>query len=155
MDRFHFFEKRSLRFENDNEKTKTTVFIKFIVSVMIVNVNPSLKIVNNNPSLKIVNKDHEGDRFLPLSSFKENIQKFQLPHNFLPACKMTFDKVACKTTFIIYYQWQFFSSKNVIFKKFDVSLKIVNDNPLLTIFNDDPSLTIVNIFIDDNLFSKT
>ena len=38
---------------------------------------------------------------------------------------------------------------------FDVSLKIVNDNPLLTIFNDDPSLTIVNIFIDDNLFSKT
>ena len=60
---------------------------------MIVNVNPSLTIVNNNPSLTIVNKDHKGYRFLPLSSFKENIKKFQLPHNFFPACKTTFNKV--------------------------------------------------------------
>ena len=42
MDRFHFFEKRSLRFENDEEKQKTKN-------------DPSLTTVNDDPSLTSVN----------------------------------------------------------------------------------------------------
>ena len=34
-----------------------TVLIKFVVSLTIVNDNPSLTIVNDNPSLTIVNDD--------------------------------------------------------------------------------------------------
>ena len=69
MDRFHFFFKRSFRYKNDDEKTKnetivfktlvfyenvlkkrsfskTTVFKKLVVTLTIVNDDPSLKIVN-------------------------------------------------------------------------------------------------------------
>ena len=44
-------------FINDNFFSKTTVFIKFVVSFTIVNDNPSLTIVNDDPSLTIVNDD--------------------------------------------------------------------------------------------------
>jgi len=43
-----------------------------------------------------------------------------------------------------------FFPKTTVFKKFVVSLTIVNDNPLLTIVNNDPLLTIVN---DDPLLT--
>ena len=59
--------------------------------------------------------------YLSLSSFKENIQKFKLHHNFLPACKTTFDKIACKTTFINVEKRSF--SKTIVFR----FLKVQNE----------------------------
>ena len=49
MDHFHFFFKRSFRYENDDEKTKneTIVFKKLVVSLTIINDKPSLTIVND------------------------------------------------------------------------------------------------------------
>ena len=57
MDCFLFFFKRSFRYENDDEKTKNetflkiTAFKKFVVSLTVVNDNPSLTIVKDDPSL--------------------------------------------------------------------------------------------------------
>ena len=95
MDRLHLKKKRSFRYENDEELTKmeivlkkwsfskTTVFKKLLVSLTIINDEPSLKIVNDDPSLTIVNEERrkdekrpEGHRYFSLSSFKENIKKF-------------------------------------------------------------------------------
>ena len=73
---FIFF-KRSFRFENDEEKSKTKVSIKLIVSLTIVDDNPSLMMVNDEPLLTIVNDNlllkKRGNRpeghLLSLSSF--------------------------------------------------------------------------------------
>ena len=102
MDRFHFFLNYRFVMKTTTKKrktkrsfSKTTVFKKLVVSLTIVNDKPSLTSVNNDPSLTIVNDDPsltivneergnrpEGHRYLSLSSFKENIKKFLLPHNF-------------------------------------------------------------------------
>ena len=92
MDRFHFFEKRSFRSENDDEKTKTSFLFTIVnnhSSLTIVKDDPKLTIFNEDPSLTIVNdaplltkrggekiNRPEGHRYLSLSSFKENIKKF-------------------------------------------------------------------------------
>ena len=62
----------------------------------------------------------KGHWVLSLSSFNENIKKFQLPHNCLPSCKTT-----CN----------FFFSKTMVFKKFVVSLMIINKDPFVNIVN--------------------
>ena len=70
------FKKRSF--------SKTTVFKKLVVSLTIVNDNPSLTIVNDDPSLRIVNEERRREETdlkgistdHALSGFKENIKKF-------------------------------------------------------------------------------
>ena len=56
---FSFFEKRSFRYKKRRRKIKnqTIVFIKLVVSLTIVNDDPSLTIINDYPSLTIV-KDY-------------------------------------------------------------------------------------------------
>ena len=60
---FNFFENRSFRYENDDEKSKNETitfknrFLKVRLSLTIVNDNPSLTIVNDDPSLTIVNDE--------------------------------------------------------------------------------------------------
>jgi len=70
---------------------KRTVFIKFAVSLTIVNDVPSLAIFNDDPSLTIVNDGHwltivkeernhpEGHLYLSLSSFKKIPRNFSSP----------------------------------------------------------------------------
>jgi len=55
---------------------KTIVFIKLVVSLTIINDDPSLAIVNNNPSLTKIGNRPEGHLYLSSSSFQENIKKF-------------------------------------------------------------------------------
>ena len=51
---------------------KTTVFIKFVVLLMVVNKNPSLTIVNDDLSLTIVNIIVNKKEFQKRSFFKNN-----------------------------------------------------------------------------------
>ena len=115
--------------------------VNYKPSLMIVNDDPSLTIVNDDPSLTIVNE--EGICTYHWVVFKKIARSF----NSSTTVKIHVRRHSIKLQVI-------FFPKTTILIKFVVSLTIVNDNPSLTIVNNDPSLTIVNIIVNNFDFQK-
>ena len=116
------------------------VFIKFVVSLAIVNEDPSLTIVKEDPSLTIVNEE----------SRREEIALKGIGTYHLAVLKKISRRLSPRT-FYLHVKRHSIKLHVIFFSKMTVFIKFVAS---LTIVNDKPSLTIDNIFINDNFFFK-